>query len=446
MVAVTSIFLDYQLPNPTTWFYISLLLAVALFFKFSRILSIRNWDILTLFLLVPGLLLIRQGHSQTSEMGEGALNPQLWFGYVWLLSGTGYFLFRCLLDLGLTGRPALNPNLNFGGLAWLAGALFVCLVSVAIQRQDGSDETVGKRSPGLNAVQNQVEQAAHQAGADDGHTWAWCTLALLCHLAVVMGLIVVGSRHFQDAHGGMAAATFYLLLPYTGLYVGQWHHVWPMALIVWAIAAYRLPTIAGFLLGLATGTVYFPALLYPLWLSFYWRRGTGRFTLAFALTALITLGAVGMVLWMQGDLGHSLRSALNLSDWQPWRGKPNTEGFWMWIDGKGVYWAYRIPIFIAYLGFLGTTTFWPSPKNLAHLLALSAALLIGIQFWYSDQGGVYVLWYLPLLLLIIFRPNLSDRRPSPISPELDWAARCKAALARRFARFNKAAEPLSRVP
>ena len=31
-----SIFLDFDLPNATSWFYLSLLLAVALFFKFSR--------------------------------------------------------------------------------------------------------------------------------------------------------------------------------------------------------------------------------------------------------------------------------------------------------------------------------------------------------------------------------------------------------------------------
>jgi len=43
------------------------------------------------------------------------------------------------------------------------------------------------------------------------------TLAVLCHLAVVAGLVVVGWRHFHDAHAGMAAATFYLLLPYTYL-------------------------------------------------------------------------------------------------------------------------------------------------------------------------------------------------------------------------------------
>src|SRR5262249_62375378 len=98
------------------------------------------------------------------------------------------------------------------------------------------------------------------------------------------GLVVIGVRHFQDAAAGMAAATFYLMLPYTGHHVGQVHHVWPTALLVWALACYRMPALAGVFLGLAAGTIFFPALLMPLWLSFYWKRRAGRFTAAFLLT------------------------------------------------------------------------------------------------------------------------------------------------------------------
>ena len=58
MGAPESVFLDFNLPNATTWFYFSGLLAVALFFKFTRLLSVRNWDVLSLFLLVRGLLLL----------------------------------------------------------------------------------------------------------------------------------------------------------------------------------------------------------------------------------------------------------------------------------------------------------------------------------------------------------------------------------------------------
>jgi hypothetical protein len=454
ILAVDSIFLDFKLPNATTWFYFSFLLAVALFFKFARFLSVRNLDVVTLFLLVPGLLLLQEAHTELSssaaEASAGATRL-LWFGYLWLVGGSAYFLVRCLLDLVLERRPALGPNLNLSGLAWLGGTLFISLVSVAIRHQEGTPETVGKGPASLEQAKQQIEKlvdkqtAISAPGADfDTRFWVECGLAVLCHLAVVTGLIVIGWRHFQDPHTGMAAATFYLLLPYTAFHVGQVHHVWPAALLTWLVACYRKPIMAGFLLGLAAGTVFFPSLLFPVWASFYWKRGAGRFTTAFVLAAGVCLAVTGTVLWMNGELSQSLKAVMALGDWQPWK-KPTTEGIWSGLDGKGVHWGYRIPVFIAYLAYVLTTAFWPRPKNLAHVLALSAVVLIGIQFWYADQGGVFVLWYLPILLLVTFRPNLSDRRPPPLPAETDWLLRMAGAAGRLFQRLLGAPAPTMRV-
>src|SRR5262249_3486587 len=101
-----AIFFDFSLPNATTWAVLSALMWCALFCKCNRVLSVRNWDIVSLFLLVPGLLLLQEGRA-------------LWFGYLWLMAGGAYFFLRCLLDLALVRRPALAPNLNFAGMAWL---------------------------------------------------------------------------------------------------------------------------------------------------------------------------------------------------------------------------------------------------------------------------------------------------------------------------------------
>jgi hypothetical protein len=416
MLDSDSIFLRFNLPNATSWFYFSLLLAVAIFFKFSRLLSVRNLDVLTLFLLVPGLLLLQESHRSR-------------LAYLWLLGGSGWFLARCLFDLTLVRRPALNPNLNFGGLAWLAGALFVCLVVVALRPGERPAEPAAREPPLIQRTQQEVEKLvppkppAGDAADFDAALWARRILAIACHLAIVLGLMVVGWRHFQNPHAGMAAATFYLLLPYTAMDIRQWHYAWPMALTVWAVAAYRRPTLAGLLLGLAAGTVYFPLLIVPVWLSFYRGRGAGRFAGAFTLVAGLCLAA----LWLSDDLFRGLQQALAVPDWQPWRLEPivNSEGVW-----RDIHWAYRMPVFIAYLTFVVATAFWPTPKNLGHVLALSAAALIGMQFWYADRGGMYVLWYLPLLLLLVFRPNLSDRLPPAVQPETDWLHRLGRALAR----------------
>jgi len=474
MPVLASIFLDFKLPTAATWFYFSLLLAMALFFKFSRLLSMRNWDVLTVFLLVPGLLLLQESRSDLASQVAGHLawstqapvttglgstgigslalvaDPSWlqpartnWFGYLWLLCGSAYFLIRCLIDLALVRRPALGPNLNPGGLAWLGAALFVCLVSVAARQYEAPPQPVGKASPTLNEAErgltDLVKQQTPEVEGIDTRFVVACTLAMLCHLAVAAGLVFIGYRIFQDASAGMAAATFYLLLPYTAFHVAQVHHVWPSALLVWAVACYRRPILAGCLLGLAAGTVIFPALLFPVWLSFFWRRGAGRFAVAFILSSLISLAVASLFLLEETNVLASLQSTLNLAEWQAWK-IPTTDSFW-----KGIHWAYRIPVFIAFLAFVITTIFWPTPKNLAHLLALSAATLIGIQFWYADQGGVYVLWYLPLLLLIVFRPNLADRQPPVIEAETDWLRRLGRKLAGWTSRWVKMQEPMTQV-
>jgi hypothetical protein len=445
-MATSSIFLDFNLPSATSWFYLSLLLAVALFFKFSRFLSVRNWDVLTLFLLVPGLLLRQEAASAPADPTDsergGLQSPApengapsaagqrlLWLSYLWLLCGSAYFFARCLGDLGLVRRPTLHPNLNLGGLAWLAGALFVCLVAVAARRSGPQAEVLTSSAPLDKVRQCIVEAVSAAPGVVE------CILAALCHLSVVTALIVIGWRHFQDLHAGMAAGTFYLLLPYTALQITQWHHVLPVALMLWAVAAYRRPVLAGLLLGLASGLSYFPIVTLPVWLSFYWQRGTVRFVSGFVLTLGLSLLAIGLLFWLDGELAASVASALAhlLAQSAP-------DGFW-----TGVHWAYRIPVFIAYVGFMLTTFFWPRPKNLAHLLALSAALVIGIQFWFADKGGVYVLWYAPLLLLLVFRPNLSDRVPLPVSSVPDWVRRLGGRLLRLGKRVLSLPEPMANV-
>src|SRR5207244_3701767 len=151
-----AVFLDFNLPNATTWFYFSWLLAMALFFKFSRLLSVRNWDILSLFILVPGFLLVLEAR------GSARITP--WIGYLWLFGGSLYLLIRCFWDLALVRRPAIAPNLNPAGLAWLGGALFVSLVTVAVRQPNEHTEDESQQKPTLiDTVQGQGERVLQQA-------------------------------------------------------------------------------------------------------------------------------------------------------------------------------------------------------------------------------------------------------------------------------------------
>jgi hypothetical protein len=155
------------------------------------------------------------------------------------------------------------------------------------------------------------------------------------------------------------------------------------------------------------------------------------------LATVLSLGLTALLLLSHGEFTTKWNDALkNLSDWQAWK-EPRTESLW-----TGAHWAYRMPVFILYTAFVAVTAFWPSPRNLAQVIAQTAAVVIGVQFWYADQGGLYVLWYLPLLLILIFRPNLSERRPPVIDPETDWIRRLSRAIRKRVRRaVAQPAEP-----
>src|SRR5262245_53279820 len=384
MPSPVSTFLDFNLPNPTTWLIFSFLLAIALFFKFSRILSVRNLDVVMIFLLAPGLILVQATRMQPTPEGElpvtyvAALVGQeaaaptpaalmtnaarftqqtgqtlenvrwLWWGYLWLLVGSVYFFCRCLLDLTLVQRPALSPNLQMGGLIWLAGALLVCLSAVAYRQVE---RHINPLAP-LNGSPRTTFLLLHPPDQSvfavavlwqDWPAWGVALLAFAVHCVVVISLVLIGWRLFQDVSAGMAAATFYLLLPYTGISVGQLHHVLPMALFLGTLLTYRYPTLTGICLGAATATTYFPLFVLPIWVSFYRGRGVGRFLAAFALTLIAGLAYLGWVLWQtpisepppSNALAASLGLAMKSPAWQPWLSDPKTEGFW-----SGVHWAY----------------------------------------------------------------------------------------------------------
>ena len=82
-----------------------------------------------------------------------------------------------------------------------------------------------------------------------------------------------------------------------------------------------------------------------------------------------------------------------------------TAGFWQYHEP-----VYRIPVLVAFVIGSIITILWPPRKNLGTLVSCSAAIMLSVLFWYDPGPGVYhMAWFLPLLLLTIFRPNLEDR-------------------------------------
>src|SRR5262249_28174101 len=175
-----------------------------------------------------------QAEEEARQKAREAARMKVRAGFLWLFCASGYFLFRCLLDLTLVRRPALGSNLDPAGLAWLGCALFLSLIAVAIREDerpsDQKDRPASPADPLRSTFEKGMRPVTPSGVADsDLRLWVERGLTLVCHLSIVVGLVLIGWRHFNDLHAGMSAATFYLLLPYTYLLlpssplgVGRW--------------------------------------------------------------------------------------------------------------------------------------------------------------------------------------------------------------------------------
>jgi hypothetical protein len=437
--AMSEVLFQYEPVKPTTWAYLASLLVVALYFKFNRVLSIRNWDLIGLILFAPALLMVQ--HGERHAEGDHAAKLLQHIGYIWLFSVSGLFMLRLLLDAFMVRRPLLEPNLSVGGLSFLGTSLFVFLMAnvvtgtpdladlhdsqraahlrhrVASEKDLNTLKTRGPGFPLTYLLPQLCAQAVLGEHASDKrfittspqtppqevefhHVVTARVMAILSQLAIVIGLVLVGMRHFDNIKTGIAVATLYLLLPYTAMWTANVTHALPGAMLVWALMMYRRPLVAGILIGLALGTIYYPLFLLPLWISFYWQRGAVRFLAGVTAAIALLLFALACTSIDAPMFFAGLRQFL-----AAWRPAEADAGVW------GDFWQpeYRYPILAAYVGLCLSMVLWPAQKNLGTLVGYTAAAMLGTQFWHAHSGGLGLAWYLPMLLLTIFRPNLEDR-------------------------------------
>lgn len=527
----TSLF-QYEM-LPTTWFYLSALMIIATFFKFSRFWSIRNLDLIGLIFFTPGLLFLAMGDA--------------YHGYVWL-HVIGFLVFcRLLADPFMVRRPLLEPNLAVSGLIFGLVMLVMFLVpnlminrgeaigsnrtlrleqilsiteptedldapkriepgyrpfqrlsdridrifippekiqkefrsllpsepigedrrvlppelgpfvNMSLTREDQeililhsqddaqkiafaegrqgmkyaslaeatAQETVGDAVGGaaqadsiltqvpaeatpaaladvqeLNRLLAEEEERQNTAGSYMLDDIFLIVLVILTQFGIVFGLIVVGHCHFGNFKSGVATAMVFLLLPYVNQMTGSLDHFLPGMLLVLAAAIYRRPIFSGFLIGLAGALVFYPFFLLPLWFSFYWKRGVHRFTIGVVSAVLL----MGILLLFSPTADASYAEQLSeMFGYHAFRVTEPT-GIWAFVPTY-----YRIPMIALFLAVSFGLAIWPSRKNFATLLSCSALLMLGVQFWIGRDGGLFMGWYLPLLILTIFRPNLEDR-------------------------------------
>ena len=453
---MSEILFQYQHVNVTSWAYLSSLLMIALFFKFGRLLSVRNLDLVGLILLAPGLLAVLHGFENPGIPGSPAAKSAsslLHLGYAWLLIVGAIIFLRMVFDSTMVRRPLLEPNMNSSGLTFLGISLFMFLMANVVtgtpgegalrgaraaeelsrrHQEESAKETFSKYGPGLQsifllphiigrastkALIHETNASVSSNGVETDETFSIVFtakfMAILSQLAIVLGMLAISVWNFDNGKIGTASATLYLLLPYTAAWTGYVSHVLPAALLVWAVASYRRPLVAGILLGLAISVVYYPLYLLPLWISFYWRRGRRRFLIGIAIAVAVVLISLAFRSANVAEFWEQIRAVFGFR--LPAFDEKNLGGIWQ-------YWnkIYRIPILALFLCFAFGLAFWPAQKNLGTLISCSAAVMLGTQFWHPTISGLAMAWYLPFVLLTIFRPNLEDRVAETIVYRGKW--------------------------
>ncbi|HBE69961.1 MAG TPA: hypothetical protein DDW52_17585, partial [Planctomycetaceae bacterium] len=362
-----------------------------------------------------------------------------YYGFMALLIACSLLMTRMLLDCRLHRRPLLVPNLSIGGLSFLGVSMFVFLMANVItsspreqqlrgpslgpgyallnmlpelptippdkeQQALAEDSTTDRDSAGsagdaesgrddsVPIVQAEAPQAT-DAESSAGSPWlpnVARSLAIVSNLAILLGIVGIGYWHFDNVQTGIGCAVMYLLLPYTAQMTGNLQHVVPAAFLVLAMLMYRQPLIAGALLGLAAGLVYYPLFLLPLWISFYWHRGRARLLTGIGASLALLAG----LLLLQGIDAFTTHLRWMFGLWEP--RMDGLEG--IWAPG-GIPADYRLPVLVGFILLSFSFVFWPSRKNLGSLMCNTAAILLAAQFWHGNGGGLYMAWFLPFTLL-----------------------------------------------
>jgi hypothetical protein len=346
--------------------------------------------------------------------------------YAWLLLGSGVWFVRSLVDLGLTRRPLLEPNLNVGGLACVTIGLLGLLIAETVLTpvRDAS-----ARNPADPNAERHAEPFRARYHIDSPEPAALIpshapppsaekrVVACAAQIALVAALLAACWSHFESVPTAFAVTACCLILPYTRIAMVDGGQLIPAASIVAAIAVFDRPLLTGALLGIAGAWMPPIFALVPLWLGFHGRAGAFRFLVGFCLILGLGMATTQLLAYFHLDMQNYGRAlgARTLAEvgLLPWLVEtPRAGSLWAFVDP-----SYRLPVLVTYGVLVAVAAFWPTRKNLGELIALSAALLVASQFWYLDEGGALVQLYMPIVVLMVFRPNLTEKRPRPRKPK-----------------------------
>lgn len=413
--------------------WLSFVLVAVAITRFSRVLSVRNLDIVLLYALAP-FLQITWTHTKLSYTG--------------LFVVTLILLGRCLWAAAARNETLLKPNIRSPRAVWILLAFALVLHIVTLYERGIGDVGIWSaiggqyllrtgRLPygtefGPNCVYGPLMYVLFApAGlaasfireiAPDGSlvlasfdNWQAMrgvqTTELILDLLALVALYRLARRR-NDHDAALTVVFVYAISPYLLGMIGELgleraSHIAGAPLLLFALLLLGRPALAGVLLGIATGMLYYPLFLTPLWFGYLRRRDGIRNGLAF-LVGFATVGVLCVVMLMvmvkpvddaQSPLGAFVDDTITQQQFKAGYGN-SPLSFWGQYPALA---AWGKPMTgVLYSLFCVALAFFPRRIGFERLIALTAAILVGTQLVLSFGGGTYIGFYLAPLILTLF--------------------------------------------
>ena len=207
-------------------------------------------------------------------------------------------------------------------------------------------------------------------------------MAAFCFDLACLALLYLAGRRLRDHGVGVLLAYLWLACPFTLLVVNSGaNDALVGALVLGAFLLAGRPTARGAVLGAATLTKFAPLALAPLF---------ARSARAAAGLLAVLAAGLGLVAILDGGLGEFWSRAIVF---QADRESPFS--VWGWYDLG----ALQLVAQVAAAALAVAVAFVPRRRDAISVAALAAAVLIAVQLTAGHWFYLYVVWFLPLMLV-----------------------------------------------
>ncbi len=231
--------------------------------------------------------------------------------------------------------------------------------------------------------------------------------ALFFDFATMLGLFLVGRRMRPGRQGrdlGIVLAYAWAAYPYTLFVLNSNANDSLIAmLLVYSFLFLHSSRMRGALLALAGLAKFAPLVLFPLYLSYARTRRTAvRFVVAFAVIAALAMLPVligdGLTRFYDRTVGFQLG-----------RESP----FSIWGQEPGLGWLQTVVKVLA-VAFAVLVAFVPRRKTPLQFAALGAAVLIALEMALEHWFYLYIVWFLPFVLIALLGEEPQPQRQDPL--------------------------------